>query len=92
MIVRIMGEGQFEVGDSAAAELNGLDDRLDAAVEKGDEKAFHAALGSLLERIRAAGSPLPPDSLQSSDLIVPRADATMEEVKELLAGGGLIPG
>jgi hypothetical protein len=92
VIVRIMGEGQLQVGDSVAAELNSLDDRLDAAVQQGDEQAFHAALDALLDRVRAVGSPLPAGSLQSSDLIVPRADATMDEVKELLAGGGLIPG
>ena len=34
MIVRILGEGQLEVDDSAADELNGLDRKLEAAVEK----------------------------------------------------------
>lgn len=92
MIVRIMGEGQLDVSDSDVAELNSLDEQLDAAVQKDDEKAFHAALGALLERVRAVGSPLPAESLQSSDLILPRADATMDEVKELLTGDGLIPG
>jgi hypothetical protein len=92
VIVRIMGEGQLEIEDSATNELNTLDEQLDAAVHKGDEEAFHAALGALLDRVRAIGSPLPADSLQSSDLILPRADATMDEVKELLTGEGLIPG
>ena len=92
MIVRIMSEGQFEVGDSVTAELNTLDEHLDAAVQRDDEQAFHTALSALLDRVRGAGEPLPAHSLQSSDLIVPRADATMDEVKELLAGGGLIPG
>ncbi len=92
MIVRIMGEGQFSVDDEAAAELNSLDEHLDSAVERDDEQAFHAALSSLQDRVRAAGKPLPADALQSSDLIVPRAGATIDEVRELLAGGGLIPG
>lgn len=92
MIVRIMGEGQFEVDDSVVAELNSLDERLDEAVQRGDEEAFRAALDALLDRVRTVGSPLPAESLQSSDVIVPRADATMGEVKELLTGEGLIPG
>lgn len=92
MIVRIMGEGQFEVDDSVVAELNSLDERLDEAVQRGDEEAFRAALDALLDRVRTVGSPLPAESLQSSDVIVPRADATMDEVKELLTGEGLIPG
>ena len=92
MIVRIMGEGQLQVDDSAVDELNALDEQLDAAVQRGDEEAFRAALSALLDRVRAVGSPLPAESLQSSDLILPRADATMDEVRELLAGEGLIPG
>jgi hypothetical protein len=87
-----MGEGQLQVDDSAVDELNALDEQLDAAVQRGDEEAFRAALSALLDRVRAVGSPLPAESLQSSDLILPRADATMDEVRELLAGEGLIPG
>jgi len=87
-----MGEGQLQVDDSAVDELNTLDEQLDAAVQQGDEEAFRAALGALLDRVRSLGSPLPADSLQSSGLILPRADATMDEVKELLTGEGLIPG
>jgi hypothetical protein len=92
VIVRIMGEGQFSVDDSLTAELNVLDDDLDAAVQREDEDAFHAALSALLDRVRTVGKPLPADALQSSDVIVPRADATMDEVKDLLTGDGLIPG
>jgi chromosome condensin MukBEF complex kleisin-like MukF subunit len=92
VIVRIMGEGQLSVDDAVADQLNTLDEHLDAAVQRDDEQAFHTALSSLQDRVRAAGAPLPADTLQSSDLIVPRAGATMDEVRELLAGGGLIPG
>jgi hypothetical protein len=92
VIVRIMGEGQFNIDDAAASELSTLDEHLDEAVQRDDEKAFHAALSALQDRVRAVGQPLPADALQSSDLIVPRAGATMDEVRELLAGGGLIPG
>jgi PspAA-like protein len=92
VIVRIMGEGQLSVDDSAAGELNTLDDDLDAAVKQGDEKALHAALDALLARVRAIGSPLAPGSLQPSDLIVPRADATMDEVRQLLSDPGVFSG
>jgi hypothetical protein len=34
MIVRILGEGQFEVPEAAVAELNELDGALEAAVEQ----------------------------------------------------------
>ena len=71
MIVRILGEGQFRVDDVAAAELNRLDTELEAAVNHNDEAAFAAALDGLLAQVRAQGSPLPPDTLEPSDLILP---------------------
>ena len=72
MIVRILGEGQFRVDDVATAELNRLDTELEAAVNHNDEAAFAAALDGLLAQVRAQGSPLPPDTLEPSDLILPR--------------------
>ncbi|MER8182648.1 hypothetical protein [Kitasatospora sp. NPDC094015] len=94
MIMRVMGEGQFKVGDGHLNELNRLDDELLTALEAGDETAFRAALGNLLEAVRKFGSPLPDDSLEPSDLILPDAEATVEQVRELLRdeGDGLIPG
>ncbi len=92
MIVRIMGEGQLRVADSAVSELNLLDDKLDAALKRGDERAFHAVLEALLTQVRAVGAPLPSDALHASDLILPPDGATMEEVRELMSEDGLIPG
>jgi hypothetical protein len=92
MIVRILGEGQFEVDDAASDELNVLDGQLEAAVNANDEQAFRSALGALVSRIRVLGTPLPADTLEPSALILPAADATMESVRELLSGEGLIPG
>ena len=92
MIVRILGEGQFRIDDSAAAELNRRDTELEAAVNHSDEAAFATALDGLLVQVRAQGSPLPPDSLEESDLILPHQDSSMDEVRKLLTDDGLIPG
>jgi len=92
MIVRILGEGQLEVPESAADELNQLDAALESAVESSDEAAFRPALQALLARVREVGTPAKPDELKPSELIVPQADATMDEVRKLLADDGLIPG
>jgi hypothetical protein len=92
MIVRILGEGQLEVADSALAELNELDAQLESAVERSDEAGFGAALAALLGRVREIGTPADPDTLAPSALILPQADATMEDVRELLSDDGLIPG
>jgi RecB family exonuclease len=92
MIVRILGEGQLRVDDSATDELNVLDAALGKAVDAGDEQAFRPALAALLGRVRTLGTPLPEDAIEPSDLILPYADADLEDVRELISGEGLIPG
>ena len=92
MIVRISGEGQFSIDDAATADLNRLDSELEAAVNRNDEAAFTEALHGLLDQVRTQGSPLPADTLEPSDLILPGQDASLEEVRELLTDEGLIPG
>lgn len=92
MIIRIMGEGQLKLDSSAVDELNKLDSDLEKAVESNDDAGFSAALQALLAKTRAMGVALPPDAIEPSELILPREDATIDEVRELLADGGLIPG
>jgi hypothetical protein len=92
MIVRILGEGQFEVADAQLERLNELDAAVEAEVDRGNEEAFTAKLAELLDGVRAVGAPLADDSLEDSDLILPPADATLEEVREMLSDDGLIPG
>ncbi|MGH3503660.1 MAG: PspA-associated protein PspAA [Nocardioidaceae bacterium] len=92
MIVRVLGEGQLEVGEDHLDALNELDNSLEAAVNAGDDASFRTALDALLERVRSVGTALPVDSLEDSDLILPSEDSTLEEVKEILGDEGLIPG
>lgn len=91
MIVRLMGEGQLDVAEEDLPSLNTLDDELEAAIESGDESAFRSALHALLENVRKMGRPLPPDSLAPSELILPPADAHIDEVRSMLGDEGLIP-
>ncbi|MEG3626306.1 PspA-associated protein PspAA [Streptomyces poriticola] len=92
MIVRIMGEGQVRLADSHLAELNKLDDELQAEMENGDGPGFRNTLQALLDKVRQLGEPLPDDSLEPSDLILPAPGATLQDVQELLSDDGLIPG
>ncbi|MET9800769.1 hypothetical protein [Streptomyces sp. NPDC006368] len=92
MIVRIMGEGQVRVADSHFAELNKLDDELLAEMESGDGEGFRRTFRALLDAVRQLGDPLPDDSLEPSELILPSPDATLEEVRSMLSDDGLIPG
>ncbi|MFF5204799.1 hypothetical protein [Streptosporangium sp. NPDC000396] len=92
MIVRIMGEGQVEIAPDDLNVLNNLDSQLEAAIEAGDEETFRTRLHDLLDKVRHVGKPLPDDSLESSELILPPGDASMDEVREMLGNEGLIPG
>ena len=92
MIIRIMGEGQLKLEDSAIDELNKLDAQLEKAVDQNDEAAFGSALSSLLAKAREVGVALAPDAIEPSELILPRDGATIAEVRDLLTDGGLIPG
>ena len=92
MIVRILGEGQRSVDDGALEGLNALDNDLIAAVEAADADAFARSLSALLDKVREVGTPLPDEEIVPSDLVLPAADASLDEVRELLGDDGLIPG
>jgi len=94
VIVRILGEGQWEVDDAAVGDLNDIDAAVDAAVAAAEQAELSAALIRLLTEVRAKGRRLPDDDLRDSALILPAADSTVEEVRGLLnpSGEGLIPG
>lgn len=92
MIVRILGEGQFEVPDSSLGELNALDAAVQRACEADERDAFATALAALLGRVRELGTAVADDYLGPSELVLPAAEASLNEVRELLTEEGLIPG
>jgi hypothetical protein len=92
MIVRIMGEGQWEVSAELLEQLNSLDVALESAIVQGDQSTFRRSLDSLLTLVRDSGQTVADDELVDSDLILPPADATIDEVRGLLGDEGLIPG
>ncbi|GAA3844449.1 hypothetical protein GCM10022226_79490 [Sphaerisporangium flaviroseum] len=92
MIIRIMGEGQVEIAEGDIDVLNTLDSELEAAIETDDEAQFRSKLHALLDKVRQIGKPLPDDALEPSELILPPADASIDEVRGMLGDSGLIPG
>ena len=92
MIVRILGEGQFNLPGAAIDELNDLDNRMVDAVEAEDEKGLQALLQEMVNLVKEKGSPLPLDELVESDLILPETDLTLEEAEHIFIGDGLLPG
>lgn len=92
MIVRILGEGQFNLPGAAIDDLNDLDNRMVEAVEAEDEKGLRALLKEMVTLVMEKGSPLPLDELVESDLILPETDLTLEEAEHVFIGDGLLPG
>lgn len=96
MIVRIMGEGQYDVPDAELDRLNELDDAVEKAVEKapggGDDADFAETLGALHGRVRSVGTRLDDASLVASDVVLPPAGVDVDEVRHLFDDDGLVPG
>jgi hypothetical protein len=90
MIVRILGEGQFDVADIDA--LNELDTTLQAAADVGDEPAFASALGGLLDAVHHLGTAVPEDQISPSVLVLPARGTALRELRAMLGDEGLIPG
>ena len=89
MIVRILGEGQYRLDDSAQGTLGPLDTELGAAVDRNDTDAFREALNGALRLVRETGTLVPADTLEPSDLILPHEGASLDEVRKLLAEDGI---
>jgi len=91
MIVRISGEGQYELADDDKDRLNELESVVVQIVEAGDEAGFDGSYQALLDFVRDAGSKVGDDELEGSDVILPPADTTFAEAGKEFTGEGLIP-
>ncbi|MZF86019.1 hypothetical protein [Streptomyces sp. SID5643] len=92
MIMRILGEGQYEITEAHLDRLNELDAALQSAADSDDDRLFATALSALLEAVRSCGTPLPAETIMPSDLVLPDEDTSLTQVRELLSDEGLIPG
>jgi hypothetical protein len=91
VIVRISGEGQFELSDDLHHQLNELDDAAVAAVDAGNESGWHAAFEELLAFVREHGTATEGDDLRPSEIIFPPADLSFAEAGADFTGEGLVP-
>ena len=91
MIVRVSGEGQFELPDGDAERLNELDNAAVAAVEGGDEGKFQELWTQMLDLVASDGTEIGEDELVESDVILPPRDVSFAEAAGEFTGEGLIP-
>ena len=91
MLIRILGEGQFVVPDSELEEINRLDRDLERALTSTGYN-FQQALDALLDKVRTVGSRPPEHEYEESQVILPFADASEDDVRDMLSEDGLVPG
>jgi hypothetical protein len=91
VIVRIAGEGQFQLSDDHLGRLNEIDNAAVAAVDEGDEAKFTQLLADMHDLVRADGQPVAEDELVQSDVFLPPRDTSMDEARADFSGDGLIP-
>jgi hypothetical protein len=87
MIVRILGEGRYDVPEADLPAIEQLDAQLVDAMDRGDNAAFGGALADLIGQVRHTGTLLAPDDLRTSSLVVPHEGSSLAEVQALLAEG-----
>jgi hypothetical protein len=91
VIIRILGEGQFEVPDSELAAINHLDAALEVAL-RSPQSDVGPALDALLDHVRSVGTRPAEHELFESDVVLPFADATEDDIRDMLGDDGLVPG
>jgi PspA-Associated protein len=91
VIVRLMGEGQYRVGDGVQGRLDALDNEAMNALDAENEGELDAKLDEMWELVRSEGEKLPDEDLSPSDVLIPPSDLTLQETRKLFAEDGLIP-
>ena len=89
MIVRLMGEGQYEIDKKHLDAVNKIDNTIVQILNTG-ETAFNAEYKKLFDYVRKNGKKIPDEIIKPSDIIIPPADITLEEARKIFKGEGLI--
>jgi hypothetical protein len=82
MIVRIVGEGLYEVDETIVEQLYELDIALDLALAAGEEGRFQKALATITGLIHTVGNLADNTALAAADLMVPQYGSTIAEVRD----------
>lgn len=91
MIIRISGDGQYQIDGSILDQLNAVDEAIEDAMVAGDQRRFSRELSRLLALVRSAGERVDIDHLGPSELIFPPEDISLAELARELSTDGLIP-
>ncbi len=82
MIVRILADNQYRLTDEQMAEVDRLDDALEAALNNNDADGFQSSLLSLTQYIQQTGEIVPVEEIIPSDVIIPSSDMSLDEARQ----------
>jgi PspAA-like protein len=103
-IVRIMGQGQYKIDRATMAKVNEIDNEIvkifdgklltseSGNVSDDTNTRLQKMLSEMTSLIINKGEQLSATEIVPSDFIIPPADASVEEAKELFQGEGIFPG
>lgn len=91
-IVRVIGHGQFRVSNRTAKKISKIDNELIKIIEMREqgEKKYSRRVAELLGLVKKDGLPIEHKEIIQSDIIVPGADISIEEAKNLFTDQPLI--
>lgn len=92
MIIRVMGEGQYRVDSALFDTLNTIDNRIVEEVQTGNRQEYERSLAELIGCIQREGQRIADTELVESDIIVPPADMTIAEARDVFKGTGIFEG
>ncbi len=90
MIVRVSGEGQYELDESEAKQLDQRDRSLVDAINAGDMQRFRTELADTIRFVEESGSPVPDDRVVPSEVIIPPRDIDLDEARQFFTDEGLM--
>jgi hypothetical protein len=89
MIIRIMGDGQYQASEALCDELNEIDNRIVGMVEEGKAEEFRKELAKLISEIKEKAEAIDAKEIVESNIIVPPEDLSFEEAKAVFRGSGI---
>ena len=92
MIIRILGEGQFQLDEKLLDRVNKIDNQIVKHVTSGNKVEFAKDLANLISTVKELAEPLDPVEILPSDIIIPQSDMSFEEARQVFCGEGLVKG
>jgi uncharacterized phage infection (PIP) family protein YhgE len=83
-VIRVQGSGQYRLAQSVMDQLHQLDHQLAEAVAAHNEQRVHELLNQMTSLVQTRGTAVGTEELVPSEITLPRATLTVEEVQALL--------